>query len=56
MKKRMIVIASVVAAFGIAVLIAGCSSQPSVPFEPTSLMDCHDGYWVTKMDALWCNS
>lgn len=51
MKSRMIMAVSGVAVFGVAVLIAGCSSQPSVPFEPTSLVNYHDGYWVIKMPA-----
>ncbi len=32
------------------ILISACSSQEIAPFEPTSLLDYHDGYWVAKMD------
>ena len=51
MKKRLIVIAQIVAVLSIAILVAGCSVQPDVPFEPTSLVDYHDGYWVIKINA-----
>ena len=51
MKERLIIIANVVALFGIASLIASCSSQPAVPFEPTSLVDYHNGYWVAEMNT-----
>jgi len=30
-------------------LIAGCSGQQTIPSEPTSPLDYHNGYWVTKM-------
>ncbi len=33
------------------VLATGCSSQSVVPFEPTSQLDYHDGYWVTLVDT-----
>jgi hypothetical protein len=34
----------------IALMIAGCSGQQVAPFEATSQLDYHNGYWVTKMD------
>ena len=37
-----------------ALLVVGCTSQQSAPvdpFEPTSQLDYHDGYWVAKMDV-----
>ncbi len=54
MKKRKLIIATVVGVLSIVILIAGCLAQPdgtAVPFEPTSLVDYHDGYWVATMDA-----
>jgi len=33
----------------VAFLIVGCSSPQATPFEPTSPLDYHDGYWVTKI-------
>ncbi|MBN2556507.1 MAG: hypothetical protein JXA97_11255 [Anaerolineales bacterium] len=51
MKKRRIGITTFMAKPSSACLIAGCSGQPVVPFEPTSLMDYHNGYWVTKINA-----
>ncbi len=32
-------------------LMVGCASQEVVPFELTSQIDYHDGYWVAKMDV-----
>lgn len=32
----------------VALLVVGCAAQPAVPFEPTSQLDYHNGYWVTK--------
>ena len=37
-----------------ALLVVGCTtlqSAPVDPFEPTSQLDYHDGYWVAKMDV-----
>ena len=34
----------------LALFMAGCSGQQIVPFEPTSQLDYHNGYWVTKVD------
>ncbi len=34
-----------------AVLTMGCSGQAATPFELTSQLDYHDGYWVAKMDV-----
>ena len=31
-------------------LMVGCTGQEVVPFELTSQIDYHDGYWVTKVD------
>ncbi len=31
-------------------IISGCSNQQVAPFELTSQIDYHDGYWVTKVD------
>ena len=50
MNKGNLFIFGVVLVLGIAFLIAGCSNQQVVPFEPTSQLDYHDAYWVTKMD------
>ena len=47
MKKRNSV--GIVAVLGIAFLISGCSGQQVAPFEPTSQLDYHNGYWVTKI-------
>jgi hypothetical protein len=30
--------------------LIGCTSQPITPFELTSQLNYHDGYWVTKME------
>ncbi len=32
-------------------LIVGCTSQEVIPFELTSQIDYHGGYWVAKMDV-----
>ena len=50
MNKQNLVIGGIVAVLIIVGLIAGCSDQQVVPFEPTSQLDYHDAYWVTKMD------
>ena len=34
---------------GVTTLSLGCTGQVVIPFEPTSLEDYHDGYWVRKM-------
>lgn len=44
MKKRETIFFTVVDVLSIAFLIAGCSGQTAVPFEPTSLVDYHDGF------------
>ena len=51
MSKRNLTISGVVVVLGIAFLIAGCSSQQVVPFEATSQLDYHNGYWVAKMEV-----
>ena len=33
-----------------AILAVGCSSQEVEPFDPTSQLDYHDAYWVTKVE------
>ncbi|MGB0383512.1 MAG: hypothetical protein ACPGWR_01700 [Ardenticatenaceae bacterium] len=51
MTKRNIIIGRVIALM--ALLVVGCTSQQSAPvdpFEATSQLDYHDGYWVAKMD------
>jgi len=50
MNKRNLIIGGIIVVLGIAFLTAGCSGQQVVPFEPTSQLDYHDGYWVAKMD------
>lgn len=35
----------------ITLLLIGCSNQQLIPFELTSQIDYHDGYWVTKVDV-----
>lgn len=32
-------------------LLISCSGQDVVPFEPTSQLDYHNGYWVAQMDV-----
>ena len=32
-------------------LMVGCTGQEVAPFELTSQIDYHDGYWVAKMDV-----
>ena len=34
-----------------ALLLIACAGQQTIPFEPTSQLDYHDGYWVAKMDV-----
>ena len=46
--KRML---SIIFLILLSLWVAGCSSQDVVPFEPTSQLDYHDGYWVAKMDV-----
>ncbi len=50
MNKRNLIISGIVAVLVIVGVIAGCSGQPVVPFEPTSQLDYHNAYWVTKME------
>ena len=51
MNKKTLIIGSIVAVLVIVGLIAGCSGQQVVPFEPTSQLDYHNGYWVVKVDV-----
>lgn len=50
LKKRNLIIGGIIAILVIVGLMAGCSGQQVVPFEPTSQLDYHDAYWVTKME------
>ena len=43
-------VAIALAMLAIAILATGCTSQEVIPFEPTSQLDYHNGYWVTKVD------
>ena len=51
MNKRNLIIGGIVVVLVIAFLVAGCSNQQTVPFEPTSQLDYHNGYWVAKMEV-----
>ena len=51
MKKQIKFIFYTVALLVVLVMAFGCSSQSVVPFEPTSQIDYHNGYWVAEVDT-----
>lgn len=62
MKKRWIVLGGIVVVLGLAAFSAATllfqpvgtkSHRDAVAFKPTSLLDFHNGYWITEVNLSW---